>query len=188
MVFASAAQCCDCSWFCFHSGFCFILLSLMQNSVEMQFIACVRKSHAAFFSISLRNAISCQLKDRELEIEAIKTSLCMQLSCLQNQKWQKSTYLSQSISSQTLPWGFGGFHSAGVGVIKRSSKSNIFLSKIDSSSAELGLTDDSFAVLSGRALHWLLTRSAVIWKFVDYHIGDADLCTQCLKKRLLILC
>lgn len=80
MMFASAAQCCDCSWFCFHSGFYFILLSLMQNSAAVQFIACMRKSRASFFLISLRNAISCQLEDRELEIEAIKTFLCMQLS------------------------------------------------------------------------------------------------------------
>ena len=57
--------------------------------------------------------------------------------------------LSQSVSSQTLPQGFGGFHSAGAGVLKRTSKSNVFLSKIDSHSAELALTDYSPAVLSG---------------------------------------
>lgn len=55
--------------------------------------------------------------------------------------------LRQSVSSLTFPQGLGGFHSAGV--VKRSSKSSIFLSKIDSSSVESALTDHLSAVLSG---------------------------------------
>lgn len=55
--------------------------------------------------------------------------------------------LRQSVSSLTFPQGLGGFYSADV--LKSSSKSSIFLSKIDSSSAESALTDHLSAVLSG---------------------------------------
>lgn len=55
--------------------------------------------------------------------------------------------LRQSVSSLTFPQALRGFHS--VDVLKRSSKSSIFLSKIDSCSAESSLTDHLSALLSG---------------------------------------
>lgn len=67
--------------------------------------------------------------------------------CMQNHNGKVSNTLKQSVSSLTFPQGLGGFHSADV--LKRSSKSSIFLSKIDSCSAESALTDHLSAVLSG---------------------------------------
>lgn len=89
--------------------------------------------------------------------------------------------LRQSVSSLTFPQGLGVFHSADV--LKRSSKSSIFLSKVDSCSAESALTDHLSAVLSGVFLGELCSDSCRTSS--DLEVGELSRGGCCLVHSVL---